>query len=405
MSDIDGCRYRAFISYSHADERWARWLHRGLESYRVPKRLVGRKTRMGTVPERVAPVFRDREELASSTDLGSDLREALAQSATQIVICSRASAKSHWVNEEILAYKRLGRSHRIFCLIVDGEPYASNVPGSEGDECFPPALHFLMGDDGELTRTPAEPIAADARPGKDGRAHAKLKLLAGLLGVGFDALRQREAQRRQRRLAAAAALSTVGMIVAIGLATTAILARNEAERQRVRAENEAETARETSSFLVSLFEVSDPGESRGRTITAREILTAGAARIDRELDDQPEVQTRLMTTIGRVYTSLGLYSDARELLDQALTRRRRLAGISAVELSRSLSSLGFVKTRTAEFEEAEALYSESITQLQEQGAVDSPEMGDALAGLAEVYYYLGRYDEAEPVLQIGRAHV
>jgi len=399
MRDLHAPRYKAFISYSHADEKWASWLHRALETYRIPKKLVGTKTAMGILPERFAPVFRDRDELASSTDLGSDLREALAQSATQIVICSMASAKSHWVNEEILAFKRLGRSDRIFCLIVDGEPYASTVAGQEDRECFPPALHYVMGDDGELTNTPAEPIAADARPGKDGRNLAKLKLLAGLLGVGFDALRQRELQRRHRRMAAVASLSSLGMVVAIGLATTALIARNEAERQRVRAESEAETARQTSSFLVSLFEVSDPGEARGRSITAREILTAGAARIETELDAQPEVQTRLMTTIGRVYTSLGLYDDAADLLDAALTRRRQLETVNARELSESLLGLGDVKTRTAEFDAAEALYLESMEQLRSNDETDSSEMGDALAGLAEVYFQTGRYEDAEPLLQ------
>jgi hypothetical protein len=184
---------------------------------------------MGEVPARVAPVFRDRDELASSTDLGTDLRRALEASACQIVICSRASANSHWVNEEILAFKRLGRSNRIFCLIVDGEPYASTMPGREEEECFAPALHYVMGEDGELTNTPAEPIAADARPGKDGKNNAKMKLLAGLLGVGFDALRQRELQRRHRRMALISAASTVGMVFAIGLATVAVIARNEAE--------------------------------------------------------------------------------------------------------------------------------------------------------------------------------
>lgn len=398
MPPLDDCRYKAFISYSHADEKWASWLHRSLETYEVPKHIVGTETRMGKVPRRVAPVFRDRDELASSTDLGADLREALAQSATQIVICSRHSAKSHWVNEEILAYKRLGRSDRIFCLIVDGEPYASSNPGHEDEECFPPALHYIMGDDGELTSTPAEPIAADARPGKDGKSLAKLKLLAGLLGVGFDSLRQRELQRRHRRMAVFTGLSTVGMVLAIGLATTAILARNEAEQQRARAESEAETARQTSSFLVSLFEVSDPGEARGREVTAREILTAGAARIDNELSGQPEVQTRLMTTIGRVYTGLGLYADAQELLTAALARRRLLASVSELEITESLVSLGEVKTHTADFEEAEQLYLESMQQLRASDQQVSPAMADTLAGLAEVYYQQGRYSEATPVL-------
>ena len=75
----------------------------------------------------------------------------------QIVICSMASAKSHWVNEEIKAFKRLGRSDRIFSLIVDGEPYSTGKEGIEQYECFPPALRFKLGEDGELSDEPPPP--------------------------------------------------------------------------------------------------------------------------------------------------------------------------------------------------------------------------------------------------------
>ncbi len=142
-------KYRAFISYSHSDEKWARWLHRSLETYRMPKHLVGTTTEFGPVPEKFAPVFRDRDELATATNLGATLIAALEQSACQIVICSRKSAKSRWVNEEILTFKRLGKAHRIFSLIVDGEPGASVHPQLADLECFPDALIYRLGEDGQ----------------------------------------------------------------------------------------------------------------------------------------------------------------------------------------------------------------------------------------------------------------
>lgn len=92
------------------------------------QRLRGTIGEFGSVPERVQPIFRDREELASAGALAERLQGALADSDTLLVICSPAAARSHWVNEEILAFKRLGRGHRIYCLIVDGEPHA----GGEG---------------------------------------------------------------------------------------------------------------------------------------------------------------------------------------------------------------------------------------------------------------------------------
>ena len=122
-------KYWAFISYSHRDTRWADWLHKSLESYRPPKELVGTMGPRGVVPKRLSPVFRDREELPSATDLGRLLNEALETSRSQIIICSPQSAKSRWVNEEILTFKRLGREDRVFCLIIGGEPNASDIPG------------------------------------------------------------------------------------------------------------------------------------------------------------------------------------------------------------------------------------------------------------------------------------
>ena len=88
MSDT---RYKAFISYSHEDDKWADWLHRSLESYRPPKHLVGEVTDHGPVPKRLAPIFRDRAELSTATDLGVVLNEALEQSFCQLVICSPAA--------------------------------------------------------------------------------------------------------------------------------------------------------------------------------------------------------------------------------------------------------------------------------------------------------------------------
>src|SRR5271165_4683038 len=102
-------RYRAFIAYSHQDEAWAKWLHKALETYRVPARLVGTKTEVGAIPPRLAPIFRDRDELPSSPDLSRKINEALAQSEHLIVICSPHSAASRYVNEEIITFKRLDR--------------------------------------------------------------------------------------------------------------------------------------------------------------------------------------------------------------------------------------------------------------------------------------------------------
>ncbi len=208
-------RYWAFISYSHRDERRAARLHRELERYRGHARLVGQTNERGEpVPQRLFPVFRDRDELAGSPDLSSRIRAALQESRHLIVVCSPHAARSRWVNEEIRAFKALGRESRVFALIVDGEPNAVDAER----ECFPTALKYRLGADGQLGSEPTEPIAADARKSGDGDRLALLKLIAGLLGVRFDDLRRRDQERAARRRNLITAGSVALALVFAGIA-------------------------------------------------------------------------------------------------------------------------------------------------------------------------------------------
>lgn len=220
-------RYKAFISYSHQDEAWARWLQRALESYRVPRRLVGSPGQFGDVAARVSPVFRDREDLSSASDLSTSVRQELEASETLIVICSPAAAASRWVNEEIRYFRMLGRRDRVLALIVDGDP-SSDDPESA---CFPPAL--VESEDG----APLEPLAADARKWADGRSLARLKLVAGILGIRLDDLRRRDMQRKHRLWMFSSAGAVSIAIITSVLAIVAVTARNEAENRRQHAEN------------------------------------------------------------------------------------------------------------------------------------------------------------------------
>jgi hypothetical protein len=190
-------KYKAFLSYAHLDQKIAKWLHRSLENYRIPSQLVGTAGRDGSIPKQLFPIFRDRDELGASSDLSADIREALEQSAYLIVLCSKASAKSGWVNQEIVFFKKLGRANRVLALIVDGEPNAD----FRDEECFPSALRHKVDADGKIIEGQLEePIAADLRPEGDGKDNAKLKLLAGLLGISFNSLRQREVIAARQRL-------------------------------------------------------------------------------------------------------------------------------------------------------------------------------------------------------------
>jgi hypothetical protein len=183
-------------------------LHKKPETYRVPRSLVGAATRDGTAPERLIPIFRDREELPTSSALGDNLQRSLQQSRYLVVICTPAAAQSRWVEEEIRAFNGWHGRDRIIALIAGGIPNATDP----AQECFPHSLRF-EGDGVGSAAVRVEPIAADSRPEGDGRQRAFLKIAAGLLGVGFDDLYQREKRREQRRRMVMAAAIAAGILV------------------------------------------------------------------------------------------------------------------------------------------------------------------------------------------------
>jgi hypothetical protein len=216
---VGAARYRAFISYSHRDAAFGRRLHRRLEGYVLPRRLVGRQTAYGEVPRRLAPIFRDRDELPAAHDLTREVQAALDASAALIVVCSPAAAASQWVSREIEVFRALHPERPILAALAAGEP----------SEAFPLALQKAGG-------AVIEPLAADFRPDGDGRS-ALLKLVAGVAGIGLDELIQRDAQKRIRTVTAV----TVGaLIVALVMALLTYLARSardDAETQRGKAED------------------------------------------------------------------------------------------------------------------------------------------------------------------------
>jgi len=208
-------RYRAFISYAHRDASAAKWLHRGIERFRIDKDLIGRESPLGPIPETLAPVFRDRDEFTAGHSLTQQTLEALNASAALIVICSPAAAASRYVNEEIRLFRHHHPERPVIPLIVDGKP------GDPDAECFPPALRFQLDADGAITDQPNEVLAADWREAADGRELARAKIIARLLGLGTDDVYRRaeRARRRANRIRAGVAASLLLLASGGGIAT------------------------------------------------------------------------------------------------------------------------------------------------------------------------------------------
>ena len=116
---------------------WGEWLHNAIETHPIPEGLVGQQTAVGKLPERLFPVFIDRKELPTSADLPHAIVDALDRSRFLIVICSPNSARSKWVQAEVMHFKRTGRANRILALIIAGEPNATEKVDFDRDqECF-----------------------------------------------------------------------------------------------------------------------------------------------------------------------------------------------------------------------------------------------------------------------------
>ena len=178
MSEPADLKYRAFISYSHADTGWAKWLHRGLEAFHIDKDLAGRVTATGPIPQALRPIFRDRDEFTAGHALAEQTLAALDDFHALIVICSPASAKSRYVNEEVRLFKSRHPERPVIPLIVDGKP------DDPERECFPPALKFALDASGQITADQTELLAADARENGDGKNLALAKVIAPRRVVG-----------------------------------------------------------------------------------------------------------------------------------------------------------------------------------------------------------------------------
>jgi len=197
-------------------------------------------------------------------------------------------------------------------------------------------------------------------------------------------------------------VATMAVLVLIGFGVTmAVQAqriareRDRANREAVRASQEAAAAKQVSDFLVGLFRVSDPNEAKGRTITAREILSSGAAKIDQSLRDQPAIQARLKATIGDVYTNLGLFREAEPLLVQSIETHRRAVGDDHPDTLTAINALADLYWYEAKYTEAEALYRELVERSQRTFGREHQRTLKARYDLASLYIVEDRFDEGE----------
>ena len=197
---MDAFEYDAFISYSHRDLKWAKWIQEKLETFHIPDGADEPFTN-----RRRMRVFRDQTDLAG-VEVTTSLRRELRLSRFLIVVCSPNSAASRWVNDEVAYFEGLGRQDNIIAFIVDGEPDSDNP----ALECYPPRM-----------RSTGERSMLGANVQEIGKVKALLKVVSLLIGVRFNRLVDREKQRRCRN-----AITIAAILLVVSASLAALLWRN-----------------------------------------------------------------------------------------------------------------------------------------------------------------------------------
>jgi tetratricopeptide (TPR) repeat protein len=328
-------RYAAFISYSSADRRTGEEIQKALEAYTVPAPLRGQDFGRGPVPKRIAPVFRDRSDADASVDLGATLRAALEASDALIVLCSPASARSVWVGEEIREFKRLGRSERIFPVLIGGLPDRFDAEHQAQGAFHPSLFERWNAASSQWSTDEREPLAPDVRPEGDGLRFTVLKLVAALTAVPLTTLAQRhaEAERRQRNMARLVA--TVMAMLAVGATIGAWTSWRASNLARERLENAVEMAARR---------VDDAASYQDRygvpSDVIRELLDGARQDFDELTASAAQTPTLALQRARLDRLFAGLYETAGDGAQHKVLAERALAALASIPTQRRLDTPG-----------------------------------------------------------------
>ena len=185
----------------------------------------------------------------------------------------------------------------------------------------------------------------------------------------------------------------VGMAAGLVLLLTGVALMQAAQLRRIT--RERDRADRVTEFMASMFKVSDPSESRGNSITAREILDKASVDIDAGLAKDPELQAQMMDVMGNVYRNLGIYSRAESLFRRSVDGRLQIVGHKDLQILNSMENLGWTLTREGHYVDAERLHRETY---EARRRALGPENRDTLRSVTNLAWSLsrqGRYAEAE----------
>jgi non-specific serine/threonine protein kinase/serine/threonine-protein kinase len=168
--------------------------------------------------------------------------------------------------------------------------------------------------------------------------------------------------KRNRLAVVAGSIAILAVIAGAAVATFGYLRATEAEQV---ARQEAKTAQRVTDFLVNLFEASDPFAETQGDFTVRELLDRGSNRIEYGLANEPQLQARLLATIGEVHTQLGLFDAARIFLDDALATQQSILDSNDPQILRTQIRRAWLATQTGNYDHAQSIYDAILPPLDE----------------------------------------
>ena len=301
-------KYHAFLSYAHADVRWAKWLHSQLEGFRIDRDLVGHETYRGGVPETLRPIFRDREDFSGGDSLTDATVSAIDQSAAFIVLCSTASATRPAVNEEVRLFRWRHPDRPVIPVIIDGI-FPDN---------FPPALRFEIASDGSITDRPETILGPDLREEADGRQLGLAKIVAGLIGVDSDDIYRRAERARRAATRFRNAVIAVLAVLTIASAGAAALYARELGTNEALLDT---TLAQFTSFVDTAVKLADAyGVPLAMTRSMLEKAEGMLTKMSKKGRDAPKIGYRkaaMLAAFSDNYRDLGQTGTAKQRVDEA----------------------------------------------------------------------------------------
>jgi tetratricopeptide (TPR) repeat protein/tRNA A-37 threonylcarbamoyl transferase component Bud32 len=277
-------------------------------------------------------------------------------------------------------------------LICEQDPQPPSAVVASDPETAPPDARKVKGELDKVVlmamrKEPARRYASVGQLSADVRAYLDgYPLVARTDTWGYRSTKFVRRHKAAVGAAAFMALALVGFSIGMGL-----LARRAAREQLI--------AQREAQFLSGMFQAATPEQARGRTITARELLDLGAARIDRELVAEPEVRASLLVSIANAYRSLGIFDEAEALAERSYHLEAQRLGQQSPETAVPLEIWGTVLRLKGQYQRAEALFRQLVALRRKALGDNDSDVAQALGALGECLYLEAKDGEAEPILR------